>query len=42
MDYQEGQRLQGSDGKVYVVSGGVPREGRNAASPAYRAAWAFR
>jgi hypothetical protein len=24
--YQEGQRLQGSDGKIYVVQGGVPRE----------------
>lgn len=24
--YQEGQRLQGSDGKVYVVHGGVPRQ----------------
>lgn len=26
MAYQEGQRLQGSDGKTYVVQGGVPRE----------------
>ena len=25
MQYQEGQQLQGSDGKTYVVSGGVPR-----------------
>jgi hypothetical protein len=24
--YQEGQRLQGSDGKIYVVQNGVPRE----------------
>ena len=24
--YQEGQRLEGSDGKIYVVQGGVPRE----------------
>ncbi len=24
--YQEGQRLRGSDGKIYVVQGGVPRE----------------
>jgi hypothetical protein len=24
--YQEGQRLQGSDGKTYIVQGGVPRE----------------
>lgn len=28
--YQEGQRLQGSDGKVYVVQGGVPREAQSA------------
>jgi hypothetical protein len=25
-EYQEGQRLQGSDGKVYVVQGGKPRQ----------------
>lgn len=30
MQYQEGQRLQGSDGKIYVVSGGVPREALSA------------
>lgn len=36
--YQEGQRLQGSDGKVYVVQGGVPREAQSApqsAPPAF-------
>jgi len=30
--YQEGQHLQGSDGKVYVVQGGVPRQANAAPS----------
>lgn len=34
MAYQEGQRLQGSDGKIYVVQGGVPREDMGASTPA--------
>lgn len=33
MQYKEGQRLQGSDGKVYVVQGGVPREQLGQPSP---------
>lgn len=33
MQYQEGQRLRGSDGKDYVVVGGVPRQAPSANAP---------